>query len=438
MKFTPHREERIDRFEREIVLRTSRSIYLAFAGIATLAFAIGLLVLLYGITPTLTPNPPPEPAPPASPSVSADAVKARLGSEAQVEIEEEGVEWEPPPMRAPKKDGVIDETPRAPWEDRLQQIAELFDPAAVPWESEVRNVCTSKDWFGKCRRWRKEIKKKGAYAMLMGALRNLDDGSKLRFLDGVFEVARPLTDIPTRFLAVSALCDMKAVYGLPNESLTAVKAWNQQVAPPAAPAAAEGENVELPPDPRALAFEVILAVTKRGTPERDLAKLLAALPAMAKLFVEAEQATGPATAWAVLHETLPEEFSARLDELQTVLASVPEGRRLEGVHAYGGVLRSEIDAGERAYRDAQRERQAEINEDQRAAAEARDRKDGARKFSVGAVLGSLSLVAIVGLFLGLLAVERNTRTLGAVLERLAPPPEPLVAPEVGEDEEAVA
>ena len=138
-----------------------------------------------------------------------------------------------------------------------------------------------------------------------------------------------------------------------------------------------------------------------------------------------------------MHADVPEEFGARLTELRAILAAIPEVQRLQAIGVYGGVLRSEIDSRERAYRRAQAEREGQIREDRYKADERRDRKDGARKFSVSAVLGSLLSVAIVGLLLGLLAVERNTRALGAVVERLTPAlaPDPVTPAETEAEEE---
>lgn len=400
----------VDQFEQKVVLRVSRTIYLAFAGVATLSLVAAVLIVLYGLTPTVRGSDPPEPAPPTLQAVSPAEVLATLEQSSGEDVVIE--RWTPEEdLRSAIREGAASEDPTAArLEELLTEIGTFFDMTKFPWLSETRSVCSSKNWYGECIRWEKRVTKRGVLTLLDRGTQGLTPTQRVEFLDGVLAVLKMVDEEETRFLAVQALADMKAAYGRPaGASLSALKALFDRDA---------AKRTPLVEQQKAQVLSVILQIRKRDTPESTLATLLPMVPRFCSLFSPDDAVSALDQIWILIGGFPSAELVQRLVELDAALDAAPADLRVKAVVAFGDVLSDKNLAARRIYESALGERRQKIGELESRYSDRKERKSGARTMGVTGILSGLATIAVIGLFLGLLAVERNTRLLRDVIERI--------------------
>ena len=414
MSTSVDREGRVEQFERKVILRASRSIYLAFAGVATIGILVAALVLLYGLTPSIRGSDPPVPEEPGSQSISPGEVLQRLGPAAVAEGSLET--WQPETeLRQAISTGSTQEDPLAARLDELlEEIGGYFDQERHPWLSKTRSVCSSKNWYGECIRWRKDVVEKGVLTLLERGSASLAPAARVRFLEGVLAIVKLGEEEETRYLAVRAVADMKAAYGSPpGSSLQALQAV----------LSTPGKAGEvLPEQGRVRILKTILEIKKRDTPEGVLATFLPQAVRFMLLFEHDEQVAALASLWLVVTDLPPTELSVRFDEIYSTVATVPAEQRSEAIPAYAAVLDEKNDRAAAAHAEAMAVRWGKIQELDSKLAARKSRKSAARMSGLGTILSSLGLIAVIGLFLGLLAVERNTRRMGELVSLLSTRP----------------
>lgn len=406
-------EKRIDQFEQKVVLRVSRSIYLAFAGLATLSLIGAVLIVVYGLTPTVRGGDPPEPDVPPQQTVGPQEVLAALEEASDEDIVVE--RWAPEAdLRSAISEGTnaADDPMSARLEALLTEIATYFDETRFPWLSMSKSVCASKNWFGDCIRWEKRVSQRGVLTLLDRGTQGLTVAQRVEFLDGVLSTIKLVDAEETRFLAVRAVADMRAAYQRPaGPSLAALV---DLFAPPPAKRQplSEGQKAQI--------LEVILQIQKRDAPEETLATFLPTLPRLCGQFSPDEAVVAADLVWVLIGRFSVDELETRLAELHAVLEAAPPDLRVTAIGAFAQVLADKNRRTAEGYESALAERRARIRELDDSYSDRRERKEGARTMGVAGILSGLATIAVIGLLLGLLAVERNTRLLREVLGEAGP------------------
>jgi len=429
--------EKLDRFERGLVFRISRSIYIAFAMVGTLTIIFAAVVLGYAMTPTLRGFDPDEPAPPGTQKVSPEEVLAAMSGG---EIEEE---WEEP-VKAPAKVVIDDDPNAARIAELLEAIKSHFTPKKQPWRSKVTRYCARRDWWGDCSRWESKVQVAGAELRLQSAMEGLSSTDDVRLLETVLAVVSSVEAEDNRFLGLWSVTDLKAAYDrYPEKSLVGLTGILN-------PVKEDGSPGTPPPDEyKATVFRTLLEITKASTSEDTLVTFLTGLGNFAELTTN-EQAVALFTAvWTVVEGGETREAERRMTELRAVLdalkashaqasAAVSGEKQVLAVATYYNLLVAKKQNAEWAYAQAVSERDAQIAERNANFDAAKERKRELRRATLLSILGALGAIAVIGLLLGLLAVERNTRVLRELADRMATGQEAKSSPAEPEQQEAPA
>jgi hypothetical protein len=412
--------EKLDRFERDLVFRVSRSIYIAFAVVGTITIVCAALVLAYAMTPTLRGFDPEEPVPPVTQKVSPEEVLAAMSGE-DIQVEED---WDQPSER-PARITERGDPNAARIAELMEAIEGHFEARKPPWRSKVNRRCAKRDWWGDCERYESKVTLPGAELRLHSAMESLSSSDCVLLLEAVLSVVSSVAAEPNRFLGLWSVTDLKAAYErYPEQSLAGLNGILR-------PTNADGGAVPPPPDDyKSTVFTTLLEITKASTSEETLVQFLTGLGSFAELTTN-EQAVALFTAvWSVVETTEAREAERRMDELLATLAALKASHaqasaavsgetQVLAIATYASLRLAKEQNAEWAYGQAVAERDALIAEQNETYDAARERKSGLRRLTLLSILGALGGIAVIGLFLGLLAVERNTRVLGQLAERMA-------------------
>jgi len=404
-------EARADQFERKIVLRVSRSIYLAFAGLATLSLVGAIVVVFYGLTPSVRGFDPPEPERPETQAVSPAEVLAAMEEEAADDVVVE--RWSPDEdLRTAIKEGLhtTEDPTSARLEALLTQIEGLFDSTKFPWQSKTKSVCGRKDWYGDCVRWEKRVSQRGVLTLLDRGTQELTPSQRVDLLEGVLSVLKLVDEEETRFLAVRAVTDMRAAYERPAGTSLAALVQLFDRAPT--------DRVVLVEVQKAQVLEILLEIRKRDTPEQTLTAFLPAVPRLAARFSPEGAVAAVGMSWVVIGGLPVAEVPQRLAELEAALDAAPADLRAPAIETFGEVLEGKNLAARLRYEGEVGDRRRKIAETDSRYATKKELKGSARALGMAGILSALATIAVIGLLLGLLAVERNTRLLRDVIDRL--------------------
>jgi len=410
--------EKLDRFERGIVFRISRSIYVAFAVVGTLTIIFSGIVLGYALTPTLRGFDPDEPTPPGTQEVSPEEVLAAMSGTEVVE------DW-PEPVERPPTVIIQDDPNAAQIAELLEAIKEHFTAKKRPWRSKVTRYCARRDWWGDCSRWESKVLAAGAELRLQSAMESLSSADNVRLLTAVLVTVSSVESEEDRFLGLWTVTDLKAAYDrYPEKSLEALTGILTPVGP-------DGKPGTPPPDEyKTTVFRTILEITKASTQETTLVEFLSGLGSFAELTTNEQAVSLFSAVWTVLEGTETREAKRRMDALREVLvalkanhaasaAAVSGETQILAVATYHNLLVGKQENAAWSYAQEVSERNAAIAESNANYDAAKERKSGLRRTTLLSILGALGAIAVIGLLLGLLAVERNTRVLGELANRMA-------------------
>jgi len=411
--------EKLDRFERDLVFRVSRSIYMAFAVVGTFTIVCSALVLGYAMTPTLRGFDPEEPMPPETQNVSPHEVLAAMTGE-EIQVQEEWAE----PTERPARITEQGDPNAARIAELMTAIEGHFEAGKSPWRSKVNRRCAKRDWWGDCERYESKVTLPGADLRLRSAMESLSSSDCVRLLEAVVSVVSSVEAEDNRFLGLWSVTDLKAAYDrYPEQSLAGLTGLLR-------PMNADGSAGPPPPDDyKSTIFKTVLEITKASTSEETLVKFLTGLGSFAELTTN-EQAVSLFTAvWSVVEATEAPEAERRMTELLATLdalkashaqasAAVSGETQVQAIATYASLRLAKQQNAEWAHSQAVAERDSLIAERNATYDAARERKSNLRRLTLLSILGALGAIAIIGLFLGLLAVERNTRVLGQLAERM--------------------
>jgi hypothetical protein len=405
---------RIDGFERKVVLRLSRALYLLLALGASASLCGGIATFGWGMTPTLEPSDPPPIPPPPTPTIALAEVTAALGQA------EEGSGDAPVAVAEGSGDSAHD----AQFTALARQAGALFDTSRFPWLSKTENHCDIPGW-GDCYHWVTRTTAKGVVEMLDDALGGEEPDVQIALLGAVVDLASAVgTADPApardaiRFTSVKATLDLFAANGKVE------------------PVAHEGLRSAMSDDahrPRPTSevqplLDAVLLAKKKGADPGTQSAWFQAAPGFLRLFPppapDATAAVDPrvdglVATWEAVRDASAESVPGRLSALSTLAQAAPASGRAASIRTWGRLVREKTAKDQADYEAAVAKRDAAIAE-QKEAVEARKIQKAALVVSATGVVGTaLSVLAVLGLFLALLGVERNTRSLQDVLQQMS-------------------
>ena len=401
--------ENVEKFEKKIVFKISRSLYLASAAVAVLVLVLGVVGLMYSLTPTLKGFGPSEPDKGKDPSVESSEVMARLTEEPP-----------PPPVKVGKA-----AAPRTYNSDRvapppvgpsevdllLEEIRAFFPTDGYPWEDDVQSRCAYRNYYNECVRWSRVVANKGALSVLTGALDTLSNADQISYLKQHLAAMPYLASEDLRFVYVGTASDFRAA--LERYPLDAIDALNVVLG-----AGQGNESPELDADQQLNLLYSLLAISKSGHPQSTLVGFI---PRAGSLALRISEGTKPAAVavWDVYTNAPDERRDQHMKDLFKILdEDVAAAQRSQACVIYGSIYGGKLYDNQREYLKKQaeyREKVAELELEHQAT---ELRKTTVGGFSAMASAWAVGAIAFVGLLLGLLAIERNTRQMILVAEML--------------------
>ncbi len=411
----------IDRFERTVVWKISRTLYLVLAGGASLGLLGSAILLAYTLTPTISSSVPSEPPQPAPPELTIDELRA-----AMTPSDSGGASDGVPRRTADTTDAGApsagqDLGPRI--RGAYQSLSAFFTSDAPPWQSVRSTVCVlHSDWTGQCLRTETTVTEIGLGQSLDDVLLPLGSPERLAALEltvatlgrarmaGVTEERDLATAVRATLVGLRAGLD-PSVLASAFDSLFAVPAASPDGSAPAGALPLEAHQILSALDAvRELRLEASDG-GRLGVWMHELPGLLAVAPGDAS-----ETVAFLVLAWSAVPDVDRETALARVQKFVALMGEFPSGERMKAAEAYARAVAARAAAQDEAYLAAQQERLAEIARVEGEVVATREFKSDWRLNAAGALGVSLYAIATLGLFLALLAVERTTRLLRGLVD----------------------
>ncbi|MEE2750585.1 MAG: hypothetical protein VX519_04085 [Myxococcota bacterium] len=409
--------EQSDRFEQNLVFRASRSLQLALAVVVALATVVCVLLAVYGLTPTFKGLAPKEPGLATPDPVTAEHVLAAM--EGPLEMGE-GEDFPEEPL-------LEDES--GPYAELISSIGEYFETGSHPWGSRYERKCVSGGAIldtraqGDCLRYKTRRVARGINHQLSETAKSLPQPRAIAYLEGVLALMPLSYDDEHRVLGIKALSDVAKTqvenYAEAYQSLQALYGGNTQ--PP----------VLLEKEAQVLVYNAILEMTKLGASPARFLVWTPQTQRFVPLFSESEQLPGLVMLWNVLGDGSVEDITAHADSLHSLLDGVPEEKRVGALQVWSSLKDERLAEVLYDYELAMLEYRGVMSERQEKYEAKKNRKASVRTTGLYGMLMSIGAIAVLGLLLALLAVERNTRALHTLAHAYAkdgPPEEPPAAP----------
>lgn len=402
-------EPLLDRLERIFVLKISRTMYLGAALLSVLTLLGAMALAVYSFTPTFRGWDPPEPEAPTLARVNADEVRAALSGKGSTagrpdEAFEIAADSEPSPDVTPTASNAQEIS------TAFAQLRAQFDTSTPPWLPVREQSCTSMAWWGECLRMSTKTVQPGIQDALEEALANATPPQRLQTLQSALRLVKLTQDAPEPLAkdAIRAQAALAAIH-LTRPDIASVPALD------ALEAGLKGSTLSV--DDLIAWLDATSSVDYTADQAALVATWVSAGPRWTKLLPTSvtgdrfSRRVALMGTWTVLRASAGDDASARVDEMIGVLESFPADDRVRALHAYGRLVHSKSAEAERAYLEAQAARALAVTALDTSEAITNEFKSTSRSYALAGVAVSLSLIAILGLFLALLAVERNTRAL---------------------------
>lgn len=380
-------------FERAVVLRGARVIYLFMAMLATLAIVGALGGLAYSVTPVVKGFAPQEPPPLdeviPDPSATPRPVAQRPTERASSSAPASPVAGGPARLAAPP------DALRAERDALWAALRERFDTTSPPWIDRIEQTCELRDWTGFCMRWRSEVRSQGLVRRLEASVSSHDlyeEVTILRSLDGLLTGV----DAEEVELARVLLAGLSVVEAFGPEGAVALDAL--VTATP------------LGGDQRVGAAGLVAALPLAGGAPDDLTAWVSIVaPHLASLPPAVAISTAPRT-WMIVSAYERRQREAAEAVVQGLRGAGPDGaaRWVDGY--YERVLAERRDA-ERERAEAMTSYMAAVATREAAAAAGQAMRVTVRGMSIVALPAALGVLALLGIGIAVLALERNTRAI---------------------------
>ncbi len=426
-------------FENKIVFRMSRLIYIILSSMALLAIIFGVLLFGYGISPTSKGTEIQQPVTIYPEPVTIDHVKGAIPKQV-----------EPLPSRtAGESPAKSDDTP-GPTDVLMAQMKEFFGGKGYPWDSIVTKKCTSYDyWYEQCDSWRTYVSKEGVESRLKKVTKAMSSYAALDFLKVNLKLM-PLFDIThveefdpqvkenskamagykkklfdDRSKIVTVTSKIASAYGGVDDQIQAqlITMLSVQGKPygdgnPANDSQEKNNIVAVQIAHRQYLVDWILDLNMDDSVSSQLSAVLSLWPSLAFRLPDATRVKGMVYVWDEIKKAPIIETQALLNEFESVSSQLQSDDVLAGWQA---LQRLKL---QRAY-EAKQQNEANMDSYYAAVAvqenhyretlETKGEKKGQSLRVIGTGIGA---VALLGLILAALAIERHTRMLQVVSERL--------------------
>ncbi len=389
-----------ERFERKLVLNSSRGLLLGLGGLSFTAAIVAVLYFAYGLIPAVKHESPPPPSMPQLVQVSEGELRARLPKEE--EKEPEHVEGSTP-QAAAEENAVVGGSSTEGESDPLvpywAQIHTFFPGAKAPWKDRRVSFCARKNyWGGGCARWGSRTVA-GFETRLRGQMGGASLTARTRYLEAVFDL---LSAVPaekqekffSRYLKVSG--DVPTLTEFANELerllVFVPESWTLYLMKGLVKSLSDG-----------LVTSSFVTALQRA---RDVAATVPDDHRTDALLLTARFIVG-----GVQGSPMPD---AVVENMKTLVGQVEESLRLQAVIEFRRAFREKTERAQKDYRVALARVSQEEERLERAYQSAVARKGEIRHQGLIAMGVTLAAVAVVGWLLALLAIERNTRALLAL------------------------
>ena len=401
---------KLESLERHFVFRISRGLYLTIAALALLSLIGSLILLIYSISPTLMGSKPKEPNPPSLATVNVEEIKSVLKGEevvarpVKVEGEYEAREAEPDPEIAKIN-------------NLMAKLHSYFPSDEYPWGSTYKSTCTRRDYYSKCREWKKEVDKRGVNDTVNLAMSYLNNPQKISFMESLLLILSTLSeDMETRFLGVKCISDICIAFKEMNKDVydTILVLFRGEEVRTSIP---ENQLSQLSDQEKITIFQVLLNIKKGDSKPDILVSYLKHWNAMISLFPDESKIDGMETIWGAIKYMHIHQVDSMMNTMISTIQAIPSEERAKAAAIYYDLLNKRMNTLDADYRRRMSDYYDEL--------EMIEAKHLSKKFSKKKVipfalygLGSaLGGVALLGMFLGLLGIERNTRILEKFLEK---------------------
>jgi hypothetical protein len=402
----------VEKFEKKVVFKISRSLYLASAAVAVLVLVLGVVGLMYSLTPSLKGFEPSEPDKDKDPSVESSEVMSRLSQVPKKAAKAAKATKAAKVPRSYNSDRVAS-PPVGPSEVALllEQIRAYFPTEGYPWEDDVQSRCAYRNYYNECVRWSRVVANKGAVSVLTGALDTMSNLDQISYLKQHVVAMPYLASEDQRFVYVGTASDFRAA--LDRYPLSALDSLNVVLG------AGEGnESPKLSADQQLNLLYSLLGISKSG---HSQSMLVGFIPRAGSLALRIAEGTKPAAVavWDVYINSPDDRRDQHMTDLFKILDDdVAAAQRSQACVIYGSIYGGKLYDNQREYLKKQAEYRQKVAELELEHEATKLRKTAVGGFSATASAGAVCAIAFVGLLLGLLAIERNTRQMILVAEML--------------------
>jgi ElaB/YqjD/DUF883 family membrane-anchored ribosome-binding protein len=384
-----------ERFERKVVFRVSRGLLTITGVVIFFAVVVSTLYLCYGLIPAFKSAPPAMPPKPQAPAITFSDVQGMLprsqqpraipAAEPAADREVEAAEAEPAAV-------TIAITPAV--EAVLTRIQ-----AAVPgatWNDVTQSVCVEKHFlFDTCLRYETQTTE-GLRSKIVARIKDLAESDRLAYLGAIEgflpKVAEPFREIALfEFLAIQG--DVPALV-----TLGRVLAEGLPMAPAAQQALFIGEMAKVfAREENVSTYLATMLIARELAAILPIEQRIAGWFVSTRFLMRSADDTAGATALA--------------GTMKPILTQLEETQRLQGIKGFARLYGEKTASARAEYESALQQRAAKIAENEREVARTKTARANARTRGLQGVGVGIAVLAVVGWFLALLGIERNTRML---------------------------
>ncbi len=388
----------VQNFERKIILRVSRTLLLIIAGLTILSLLGAVLYFVYGVFPAIREPEPRKPNPPKPATLTIEEVKARLEKQPLNEKTKTVQPTSSPAFVLP----IVD-TWLAELEPLFAQIKTFFPGEGAPWQDRSETYCALYHPYftSKCINWKKKTIL-GLRSNIISTITPWGRDVRKQYLESVIIFLAQTNesnrkDILESFVVTDSEGAALAMLGQTLAEVFKLVTGNDQL----------------------IYTYDIAKIFPAKEPEasdyvRGMRVSLEILPLMPETVRHIS--LFQMTPFFAVDENSIDVSKNIAENLITILEKIEKVNRFEAVHVFANVFSEKMSSAMQNFRIAMSERQVKIEEQNLKYENSKAKKMGARyqgMIGVGSALGSL---AILGWFLALLAIERNTRTLTQILK----------------------
>jgi len=400
-----------DIFERGVVFRVSRGLYLTLAILITAGLLGSLGMFLYSVSPTMRGAMPDKPTPPTPPSITVAEINEELAGPdvSKMVALQERPPTEPEPEFIPAD---VDPDRRKILEMK-QKLRETYFPIeGFPWDSIFGQVCTN-SWGNHCFNWQTKETKAGVSSLIDRGIQELNPELSIQLLQDMTDLLAmaPQND-NSRYIAARSIVDISRAFNEPPQIVY------DEIGTILRGGTAKTEAAKLTPptdEEKDLLFNVLYAIKKADSKTTVLTEYLRQWKQLAGLFPADMREEALSIAWFQVKYAHAEQAPAMLAAIVQTVQGLDEAQRKDGLIVYARLMSEKMRSTQMQYDREMSDYNLAVNEREAAYLQKKMKKTaytGKALYGVGVAVGG---IALIGLLLGLLGIERNTRTLEQLL-----------------------